>query len=82
MVVVWGHLVGWSAALAAWRDRADPLPILVTAGALALVPFWRVLQEPLLLGLAYYTIVLPLHPGRRVGPGGPDDPDRPTVARG
>jgi len=81
LIVAWGHLVGWSAALTAWRERADPLPILVTVGTLALVPFWRVLQEPLALGLAYYTIVLPLHPGRRIGSGCPVDPGRPDEAR-
>lgn len=81
IVVAWGHLVGWSGALAAWRERADPLPLLVAVGTLALVPFWRVLQEPLALGLAYYTIVLPLHPWRRIGRGEAVDPGRPDEAR-
>ncbi len=81
IVVAWGHLVGWSAALAAWRNEADPLPLVVTVGTLALVPFWRVLQEPLALGLAYYAIVLPLHPWRRVGPGEPVDAGRHDEAR-
>ncbi len=80
VVVAWGHLVGWSAALAAWRDRADPLPLLVTVGTFALVPFWRVLQEPLLLGVAYSTIVLPLHPLWTIGSGAPADPTGPDGA--
>lgn len=65
--IVWGHAVGWRAARTAWRRRADPLPLVVMAGTLGLLPFWRVLQEPLIVGLATYAIVLPLHPWRRLG---------------
>lgn len=68
-VLLWAHAHGGRRAMAAWRSRADPVPLLALTGSLAMLPFWRILQEPLLVGLAYATMVFPVHGWRRWGPG-------------
>ncbi|MEL6981652.1 MAG: O-antigen ligase family protein [Actinomycetota bacterium] len=73
-VLAWAHVHGGRGAVAAWRERADPMALVALTASLALLPFWRVLQEPLVVGLAYYTLVFPIHDWRRRGPGATSAP--------
>lgn len=73
-VLVWAHVHGGRRVVDAWRRRADPVPLLALAGSLALLPFWRILQEPLLVGLVYATMVFPVHGWHRRGPGAASAP--------
>lgn len=67
--LLWGHVHGVVASVRAWRREGDALPLIVVCASVALLPFWRILQEPLLVGLAYFAVVLPEHRWRRLGTG-------------
>ena len=61
IVLVWGHGAGLRGVAKARSVSGDPMPAITLAASLALLPFWRILQEPLLVGVPYLTIVLPAH---------------------
>jgi hypothetical protein len=64
-----GHVVGAVGAIRARRD--GPWALVVVAGSVALLPFIRVLQEPLIGSLPYLTVVFPTVAWStvRIGPG-------------
>ncbi|MEM9564213.1 MAG: O-antigen ligase family protein, partial [Actinomycetota bacterium] len=77
--VLWGHLAGLAGALRSRRTSGDPFPLVVVAGSLALLPFWRLYIEPVVVALPLLTVVFPTQrwwyvdvdrwlPGRRQPP--------------
>ena len=77
VVLVWAHGHGIRGVVRSWRADRDQAPLVLLTALMVLLPFWRILQEPLLLSLPYYTFILPHHvsatPGhlrwsRSVGP--------------
>lgn len=61
VAVLWGHIVGLTASVRAWRIDGDPIPLTVVVAGLALLPFWRLLQEPLFVTLMTFVFVFPAH---------------------
>ncbi len=59
--LAWGHLVGLAGARRVRRRSGDPWPLIVVAGSFALLPFWRLYVEPVVVALPLLTVVFPTH---------------------